>query len=80
MTSFDLVIFGLTIWVDAIGISVFQCDWTLRARLHQVSASMMWQLCNDARNTAFIENMESLENGLEHHFGVTPLLSMRHNC
>ena len=37
-----------------------------RARLHQASASMLWQLCDDAT-----------ENRLQPQSGVTPLFSMR---
>ena len=41
------------------------------ARLHQASASMQSQRCDDTCNISLIERMESLQNGLQLHSGVT---------
>ena len=41
---------------------------TLRVRLHQVSASMLQQLRDDASNTVLIENNEFIQKWVVTHF------------
>ena len=36
-------------------VAVARCECTLRVCLHQASASMLWQLCDDASHTVLIE-------------------------
>ena len=42
----------------------------VKARLHQVSASMLWQLCDDANNPFLIE-----KNGVTPEWGCNPFSS-----
>ena len=49
----------------------------IRVLLHQASASILQELCDDASNTPFIETMGTLHNGFAAHFQATPLFSMK---
>ena len=53
------------------------CKDTVRARLHQVSASMLRQLCYDASDSVLIDNNGVTCNGLQCHSGAAPLFLMK---